>query len=334
MNRQYQPQSRDVGGGCSSGSGRRRRTSTPRRSVSTFLRGCCVVFPLVAILLGYYYAFTLFLQYSGSTSSSTSSSSSVLTVASNVRTPAELSALLPPARSRIHNGPASLRRSTRTKIPEVAAKEGNEDEATTTTTIIILTLTLNATNSMDIPIQLYSQETPQATAYIRAVANAQTVEPGINNKCNLYRGEPIPDYWGSTLYPDRYFDGGRWGPPYALVQGQLVFPQTNPNEQNVRVPPAEPHHPRIERGMVAWAGGAGGPHFFIALRDHPEWGHEHTVFGRVIVEDPTTTTNTGIMAQLDALVDGHRPLVTTSPKHLPIVTNFVTPIPITVRLKK
>ena len=85
--------------------------------------------------------------------------------------------------------------------------------------------------------------------------------------------------------------------------------------------------------MVAWAGGAGGPHFFIALRDHPEWGHEHTVFGRVMmVEDPISPNNTPVMTQLAALVDGQLPLVTTSPKQLPIVTNFVTPIPITVRL--
>ena len=183
---------------------------------------------------------------------------------------------------------------------------------------------------MDIPIELYTQETPQATAYLRALATTDLVEPGIT-ECTLYRGEPIPEYWGSTLYPDRYVEGGRWGPPYALVQGQLVFPK-NPNNQNVQVPPAEPYHPMIERGMVAWAGGAGGPHFFIALAKHPEWGHEHTVFGRVVVEETTTPTNIGIMTQLDALVDGHRPLVTTAPQHLPIVTNFVTPIPITVRL--
>lgn len=307
-----------------------------RRSTVPFLLRCCFVFPLVTILLGYYYAFTRLRHSFGAVSSSTSSAS-VLAVASHVRTPAELSALLPPARSRNHTGQA-LRRSTITKIPKETAKEGKEakkeeDSTITTATIIMLTLTLNTTNSMDIPIELYTQETPQATAYLRALATTDLVEPGIT-ECTLYRGEPIPEYWGSTLYPDRYVDGGRWGPPYALVQGQLVFPH-NQNKPNVPpIPPAEPHHPRIERGMVAWAGGAGGPHFFIALRDHPEWGHEHTVFGRVMmVDDPSpNNTNNNIMAQLAALVDGHLSLVTTSPQQLPIVTNFVTPIPITVRL--
>jgi hypothetical protein len=34
--------------------------------------------------------------------------------------------------------------------------------------------------------------------------------------------------------------------------------------------------PLLKRGMLAWAGG-GGPHFFIALADHPEWGNDHIV---------------------------------------------------------
>lgn len=75
--------------------------------------------------------------------------------------------------------------------------------------------------------------------------------------------------------------------------------------------------------MVAWAGGKGGPHFFIALADHPEWGHGHTVFASVVEED---------MDNVDALLS--RPLQTTKPKRPPIVSNFVTPIPFQVRLNK
>ena len=33
--------------------------------------------------------------------------------------------------------------------------------------------------------------------------------------------------------------------------------------------------------MIAWAGGGGGPDAFIALANHPEWGHGHTVWGEV-----------------------------------------------------
>jgi hypothetical protein len=36
----------------------------------------------------------------------------------------------------------------------------------------------------------------------------------------FYRAEPVPDRWGDARWPDDYF-GGRWGPPYALLQGSL-----------------------------------------------------------------------------------------------------------------
>ncbi|KAG7371199.1 hypothetical protein IV203_019769 [Nitzschia inconspicua] len=138
-------------------------------------------------------------------------------------------------------------------------------------------------------------------------------------KCTLYRGEPVPTYWGSKDYPDRYFDNGRWGPPYALVQEIVVS-----DDPKVWQPPRQqqPFRPSIQRGMVAWAGGQGGPHFFVALADHPEWGQSHTVFATVLEDD---------MKLLYALVV-ERPLVTTQPMQPPIVTNFVDPIPITLRM--
>jgi len=118
------------------------------------------------------------------------------------------------------------------------------------------------------------------------------------NRCSLYRAEPVPSTWGSIDLPNSSF-GGRWGPPYALMQGSVGpnnKPQNygrqtkqNPNGSDEKAnstpvlnarpgPKGSPSvHPSIKRGMVAWAGGGGGPHFFIALADHPEWGHAHTV---------------------------------------------------------
>lgn len=118
---------------------------------------------------------------------------------------------------------------------------------------------------------------PNATSYVKTIASN-----GDFSQCNIYRAEPVPSYWGSKEYPDRYFDGGRWGPPYALVQGQImsnsIFDQTAFTDEG--------HRPMIERGMVAWAGGKGhGPHFFIALADHPEWKHAHTVWAKVLPDD-------------------------------------------------
>jgi len=71
--------------------------------------------------------------------------------------------------------------------------------------------------------------------------------------------------------------------------------------------------------MVAWAGGGGGPHFFLALTDHPEWGHGHTVFGGVLAEDMAGTVQR--IMQL--------PTVVEPPKraNMPQVMKLATPIP-------
>ena len=66
-----------------------------------------------------------------------------------------------------------------------------------------------------IRLRLYSNKAPKASEYVKRFLNTQES----CKKCTIYRGEPVPDYWGSEEYPDRYFDGGRYGPPYALVQG-------------------------------------------------------------------------------------------------------------------
>lgn len=179
--------------------------------------------------------------------------------------------------------------------------------------VVVLTLQVNNETRVDISMKLFAQEAPKAANYVTELAtNTQET----CQKCTIYRGEPVPSYWGSPDYPDRYFDGGRWGPPYALVQGGLV------SDSSEKVPPAESYNPIIERGMVAWAGGKGGPHFFIALAQHPEWKHDHTVFGQVLQND---------MTKVDALLS--LPLVSTKPKQPPIVSNFVTPIPFTIRMK-
>lgn len=179
----------------------------------------------------------------------------------------------------------------------------------------IVILHLNPDDEMPIQVRLnlYPDQTPKAAEYIQRLAR----QGETCRDCKLYRGEPVPSYWGSPEYPDRYFDGGRWGPPYALVQGNLVSDEP----KAIAVPPPEPHRPEIKRGMVAWAGGKGGPHFFVALADHPEWKHGHTVFGFVDEQD---------MPKIDALLQ--RPLVETKPKKPPIVTNFVDPIPITMSI--
>lgn len=181
--------------------------------------------------------------------------------------------------------------------------------------IITLELQLDQTTNTSLPVEihikLFQQETPDATRFITDFIKQQNEQPS----STIYRGEPVPDYWGSSEYPDRWHNGGRWGPPYALIQGAFDSLGYLPNAM------AEDHRPEIKRSHVAWAGGKGGPHFFIALADHPEWKHSHTVFGRVENDDD--------MSKLDALVN-ERPLITNK-KSLPWVTNFVQAIKFRVK---
>ena len=133
-----------------------------------------------------------------------------------------------------------------------------------------------------------------------------------NSGFRFYRAEPRPAHWGNTAWPDTWA-GGRWGPPYALLQGSL-----RPATASVTPPgPEAPQscHPVIRRGMVAWAGGRGGPEFFIALAEHPEWGNSHTVWATVVPQD---------MEVIDAIM--RRPLRVAN--WGPInATELVTPLP-------
>jgi hypothetical protein len=171
--------------------------------------------------------------------------------------------------------------------------------------ILSLTIDTSPPTATTIRIAVLQKECPRAYQFLSFMVDNQETEC---NPCTIYRGEPVPNYWGSHDYPDRYFDHGRWGPPYALVQGGLVNSKFHTIEQ-------DNHRPKIlRRGMVAWAGG-NSIHFFIALADHPEWGDVHTVWGEVLEED---------MPLVDALVREH-PLKVLEHNN-PVVTNFVEPM--------
>ena len=119
-----------------------------------------------------------------------------------------------------------------------------------------------------------------------------------------------PAHWGSPEWPDTY-EGGRWGPPYALLQGGL----SARGAPSPRAPRED--NPVVRRGMAAWAGGASGPAFFIALADHPEWGRAHTVFADVVAED---------MEVVERIV---REPSKTGQGKIPI-TNLLKPVPFTL----
>ncbi len=89
----------------------------------------------------------------------------------------------------------------------------------------------------------------------RAAADAGAQAPQVDltspprNGLRFYRAEPVPKHWGSLEWPDNYF-GGRWGPPYALLQGSL-----RPSGSQVKPAAADlgqAARPVIRRGMLAW----------------------------------------------------------------------------------
>lgn len=140
------------------------------------------------------------------------------------------------------------------------------------------------TEGGDVRLRLFADAAPLAAAFVREVAR---VAPSCEG-CRFYRAEPVPPGWGSAELPDSW-DGGRWGPPYALLQGSFL--PRSADQSLGPLPPKPPAEhgqrarPLIRRGMLAWAGGGGGADAFIALADHPEWGRSHTVWGEVLPED-------------------------------------------------
>ena len=92
---------------------------------------------------------------------------------------------------------------------------------------------------------------------------------------SFYRSEAMPE-------PGAIDNFGGPGPPYALVQGRLDGTHRSdlPRESA----------PKVRRGDACLIGG--GPDFFIAVGDHPEWGHGHTVWGEVDLDE---------MAAVDAI---------------------------------
>ena len=163
-------------------------------------------------------------------------------------------------------------------------------------------------------IRLREKEAPLAAAFIRRLLAVAPECVG----CRFYRAEPVPAHWGSLEWEDSW-SGGRWGPPYALMQGSFLPTSGTGLPDKPEADSGEGAKVLIQRGMLAWAGGGGGPDGFVALAGHPEWGHGHTVWGEVVEED---------MAVVDALMT--RPLRVENWGSIN-ATVFVEPVPFSLR---
>jgi len=77
------------------------------------------------------------------------------------------------------------------------------------------------------------------------------------------------------------------GPPPNKVLGPCPPEYQNKQDTHRKCPSHDPncgcHGPIMTRGMVAWAGGGGGPDFFINMYHKPVdwWSNDHTVWGEI-----------------------------------------------------
>ena len=205
-------------------------------------------------------------------------------------------------------------------IPAPSEKEKRWDFALVTAEgEVRVALRAEATHGSEYVRSVLAQQN-DAGELLVAEAQAEGLEPDParppRSGLRFYRAEPVPAHWASKDWPDNYY-GGRWGPPYALLQGSFM-----PDNAHLKPGAADhtaPARPVIQRGMLAWAAGQGGPDFFIALAQHPEWGNGHTVFAEVLPED---------MAIVDAIM--RRPLRVANWGSIN-ATELVTPLPFKLR---
>ena len=121
----------------------------------------------------------------------------------------------------------------------------------------------------DIRVRLRKDASPIVAEAFSSFAS----KPGASG--SFYRSEAVPE-------PGAIDNFGGPGPPYALVQGRLDGTHRSdlPRESA----------PKVRRGHACLIGG--GPDFFIAVGNHPEWGSGHTVWGEVDLDE---------MAAVDAI---------------------------------
>jgi hypothetical protein len=99
-------------------------------------------------------------------------------------------------------------------------------------------------------------KSPKAVAWVEGLLDQHAECTG----CTFYRAEPVPKHWGSLEWPDTY-SGGRWGPPYALLQGGLSA--RGAHRSVVQGPGLAAAHPATQR--------LGGPPACSGPPSAPDW---------------------------------------------------------------
>lgn len=121
-----------------------------------------------------------------------------------------------------------------------------------------------------IRIVLWPDLSPESVRYVRDFAASDDCQ-----RCSFYRSEKGLLIQGAIA--NREVDPN-------TVLGRCPEPNFAPKEE---CPDHDPdcgcHGPIMTRGMVGWAGGGGGPDFFIDVYAEKAdwWDHQHTVWGEV-----------------------------------------------------
>jgi len=134
------------------------------------------------------------------------------------------------------------------------------------------TTVLFKTKHGDLRIELRQDLAPESVEYIE-----QIVEGAKCERCNFYRSE-------KDLLLQGVMETPLW--QKNIILGKCPIP---PDEYKpiVDCPVHDKscgcHGPMMTRGMVGWAGGGGGPDFFIVTYKKPVdfWDHWHTVWGEL-----------------------------------------------------
>jgi cyclophilin family peptidyl-prolyl cis-trans isomerase len=120
-----------------------------------------------------------------------------------------------------------------------------------------------STRAGDIAITLRADWAPKLVADIITAVRVGGACRRADGGCAFYRSEAVPE-------PGAVDNYGGPGPPYALLQGSFEG-LGNTHEKEIAT--------RAKRAYACLIGQ--GADFFIATRDHDEWGLGHTVFGVV-----------------------------------------------------
>ena len=135
---------------------------------------------------------------------------------------------------------------------------------------------LLVSRSLRIRVRLRPDLSRESARFARRLAAGG--DTACRGACHFYRAEKRFLLQGT--FPNRASDAVDIA---SVVKGPCPADVSQAHHQCGFVEGCPCHGPMMTKGMVGWAGGETGPHFFIYMGEGPakHWGHDHTVWGEV-----------------------------------------------------